>query len=165
MDQIGNLIGCVNGPSNESKCAGQTLPLSDSGVQAFVGQIISIATSFITIAAGYLGLGYNYLLALNAGRCAIANGFYNVWYLMAAVMYLANQFNLGGQIQMYFNMAYPYVCGCYYYASKVSAGGTNNKQLAQKIAVYFSSCDEAGMILNNCTYSNGTVYQAIYCPS
>jgi hypothetical protein len=21
------------------------------------------------------------------------------------------------------------------------------------------------MILNNCTYSNGTVYQAIYCPS
>jgi len=164
MDQIGNLVACVNGPSNETKCAGQTLPLTDSGVQAFVGQIISIATSFITVAAGYLNLTDNYLLALNSGRCAIANGFYNVWYLLAAVMYVANQFGFAGQIQMYFNIAYPYVCGCYYYASKVSSGGTNNKQLAQKIAVYFSSCDESGMILNNCTTKNGTVYQAITCP-
>ena len=163
MDQIGNLMNCVNGPSNDSKCAGQTLPLSDSGVQALVGQVVSIATSFITIAAGYLGLSDNYLLALNAGRCAIANGFYNVWYLLAAVMYMANQFNLAGQIQMYFNQVYPYVCGCYFYATKVSAGGTANKQLAQKIAVYFSSCDEAGMILNNCTAADNSVYQAIYC--
>lgn len=163
MDQIGKLLSCVNGPTDESNCKGQSLTLSDSGVQAFVGQIISIATSFITVAAGYLNLTDNYLLALNAGRCAIANGFYNVWYLLAAVMYLANQFGLAGQIKMYFNQAYPYVCGCYYYASKVSAGGTNNKQLAQKIAVYFSSCDEAGMVLNNCTRSDGSVYQAVYC--
>jgi hypothetical protein len=98
MDQIGKLLSCVNGPTDESNCKGQTLPLSDSGVQAFVGQIISIATSFITVAAGYLNLTDNYLLALNAGRCAIANGFYNVWYLLAAVMYLANQFGLAGQI-------------------------------------------------------------------
>lgn len=98
MDQIGKLLSCVNGPSDESKCKGQTLPLSDSGIQAFVGQVISISTSFITIAAGYLGLADNYLLALNAGRCAIANGFYNVWYLFAAVMYLAHQFGLAGQI-------------------------------------------------------------------
>ena len=98
MDKIGKLMSCVNGPSDESGCKGQTLPLSDSGIQAFVGQIISIATSFITVAAGYLNLTDNYLLALNASRCAIANGFYNVWYLMAAVMYLANQFNLAGQI-------------------------------------------------------------------
>ncbi len=98
MDQIGNLLSCVNGPKNETNCQGQTLPLSDAGVQAFVGQIISIATSFITVAAGYLNLTDNYLLALNAGRCAIANGFYNVWYLLAAVMYLAYQFNLAGQI-------------------------------------------------------------------
>ena len=98
MDKIGKLMSCVNGPSDESGCKGQTLPLSDTGIQAFVGQIISIATSFITVAAGYLNLTDNYLLALNASRCAIANGFYNVWYLMAAVMYLANQFNLAGQI-------------------------------------------------------------------
>jgi hypothetical protein len=98
MDKIGKLMSCVNGPDDESKCKGQTLPLSDSGIQAFVGQIISISTSFITVAAGYLNLTDNYLLALNASRCAIANGFYNVWYLMAAVMYLANQFNLAGQI-------------------------------------------------------------------
>ena len=163
MDQIGNLIGCVNGPKNETNCAGQTLPLTDSGVQAFVGQIISIATSFITVAAGYLNLTDNYLLALNSGRCAIANGFYNVWYLLAAVMYVANQFGFASQIQMYFNIAYPYVCGCYYYASKVSAGGTSDKKLAQKIAVYFSSCDESGMVLNTCTYANGTTYQAITC--
>ena len=98
MDKIGKLMSCVNGPADETGCKGQTLPLSDSGIQAFVGQIISIATSFITVAAGYLNLTDNYLLALNASRCAIANGFYNVWYLMAAVMYLANQFNLAGQI-------------------------------------------------------------------
>jgi len=98
MDKIGNLLSCVNGPSNESKCKNQTLPLTDAGVKAFVGQIISISTSFITVAAGYLNLPDNYLLALNAGRCAIANGFYNVWYLLAAVMYLANEFGLSGSI-------------------------------------------------------------------
>jgi len=98
MDKIGNLLACVNGPSNESGCKGQTLPLSDSGIMAFVGQLISISTSFITVAAGYLNLSDNYLLALNAGRCAIANGFYNVWYLLAAVMYLANQFGYSSQI-------------------------------------------------------------------
>ena len=98
MDKIAKLMNCLGGPSDESKCKGQTLPLSESGIQAFVGQVISIATSFITIAAGYMNLTDNYLLALNAGRCAIANGFYNVWYLLAAVMYMATQFNLQGQI-------------------------------------------------------------------
>jgi len=98
MDQIGKLLSCLNGPDDKSKCKGQTLPLSESGIQAFVGQVISIATSFITVAAGYLNLTDNYLLALNAGRCAIANGFYNVWYLLAAVMYMATQFNLHSQI-------------------------------------------------------------------
>ena len=65
---------------------------------------------------------------------------------------------------MYFNQAYPTVCGCYYFSTKVSAGGTTDKKLAQKIAVYFSSCDESGMIMNTCTYSNGTTYPAVYCP-
>jgi len=65
---------------------------------------------------------------------------------------------------MYFNQAYPYVCGCYYYSSQVSSGGTNNKQLAQKIAVYFSSCDEAGMVLNTCYNQDGSNYTAITCP-
>jgi hypothetical protein len=64
---------------------------------------------------------------------------------------------------MYFNQAYPTVCGCYYYSAKVSAGGTTDKKLAQKIAVYFSSCDESGMVLNNCTAKDGTTYQAITC--
>jgi hypothetical protein len=91
-------LSCFKGPKVETNCIGQTLPLSDAGIQAFVGQIISVATSFITVAAGDLNLTDNYLLALNAGRCAIANGFYNEWYLLAAVMYLANQFNLAGQI-------------------------------------------------------------------
>ena len=65
---------------------------------------------------------------------------------------------------MYFNQAYPTVCGCYYFSTKVSAGGTTDKKLAQKIAVYFSSCDESGMIMNTCTHSNGTTYPAVYCP-
>ena len=64
---------------------------------------------------------------------------------------------------MYFNQAYPTVCGCYYYSTKVSAGGTTDKKLAQKIAVYFSSCDESGMVLNNCTDSAGKTYQNITC--
>ena len=98
MDQIGNLLGCVNGPSKESNCAGLTLPLDEYGCQGFVGQLVSIATSFITVSAGYLGLSDNYLLALNAGRCAIASGFYNVWQLLAAVMYTAKQFGFDAQI-------------------------------------------------------------------
>ena len=98
MDQIGNLLGCVNGPSKESGCAGLTLPVNDYGCQTFVGQLVSIATSFITVAAGYLNLTDNYLLALNASRCAIASGFYNVWQLLAAVIYTAKQFKFEGQI-------------------------------------------------------------------
>ena len=99
MDNIRKFVNCLGGDGfNESTCYGLSLPLSDSGAQAFVGQITSISTSFITVAAGYLNLTDNYLLALNAGRCAIVNGFYNVWYLLAAVMYLANQFGYSYQI-------------------------------------------------------------------
>jgi len=98
MDKVSKFFSCFNGPSDESKCKYQNLTLSDAGTQAFVGQIITISSSFITLAADYLNLTDNYLLALNEGQCVIANGFYNVWYLLAAIMYLANVFGLSGSI-------------------------------------------------------------------
>lgn len=163
MDKISGLMSCVSGPDSKSGCIGQTLSLNEQGVQALVGQVVSIATTFIVVLAGYANLDDNMLLALNAGRCAISNGFYNVWYLIAAAMFMASQFGLQNQIQMYFNQYYPIVCGCYYYASQIQSVGASNKQTADKIATYFSSCDEYSMVLRSCTDKNGVAYSAIYC--
>ena len=119
--------------------------------------------------ANYESFPDSLLLAVNAGRCAISGGFYNLWMLIAAIYYFADFFFSGWIVMLFFNFffsewminltfnrVYPTVCECYYWGSRFAfdqGPGSGNPNAR----VYFSSCDESSMMLNSCIYRNGTV--------
>ena len=110
---ISQKMNCFNSPVSDKTCIGQTLPLTDLGIQKFVGMIISSATFLINMGVNMTTFDMNMLLALNSFRCAITSGAYNIWLLLAAANYASMQFGLQGQLLNYFNIAVPYVCQCY----------------------------------------------------
>ena len=84
----------------------------------------------------------NMILGMNAIRCAILNGFINVWWFIGAAYYAARQFGQEAVIQDLLDEYYPTVCTC---NEDAAAFSNMFGSQAEGETDYFSSCSESSM--------------------
>jgi hypothetical protein len=122
----------------------------DWSFQMLIGDLIDTSQALIKFAVQYVAesLTDNIVKAINALRCALANGASNSWNLIAAVYWLATGLGQGPAVIQYLDLGYEYVCTCQEDAKAIIASYASADPEAQKAndksAYMLSSCSESG---------------------
>ena len=79
-----------------ANCKGLILPMTEDGGKLFMGELVSYGTILYTIvlaaASADPSFSIGMVKAINALRCAMVSGYYNVWMLLGVWYYVSRHF-------------------------------------------------------------------------
>ena len=102
------------GSSITATCKGKTIPMTPTGWQQMVNEVVDALVFIIDILPDLMAdqFTFNMFRATVAFQCAIKSGGVNFWYLIGALYHAAKQFGQEKQVVDLLDEYYPYVCTC-----------------------------------------------------